>query len=273
MEHTRPDARRPCSVLGASLSCLLVLALPGCAKHADFVEMRQDLSALQKLYDQDHKRQEVMQRRLQALEAKIGVKPVQGDDTLKALEALPQRVQDLTARIKDMETRLARMEEAMSSASVGGRLEEGIRPARPGRTPELQDSSPLIAGTPGITPTSAFNLAYNDYLNGRYELAVNGFQRFLKDFSTSSLVPVAQYWLGESYFSMKDYVRAMQAFERVVTDFPHSEKIPSALYKLGLAAAEAGDAQKARGYLKRVIQDFSTTDEAKLAKNKLADLR
>ena len=58
-----------------------------------------------------------------------------------------------------------------------------------------------------------------------------------------------------------------------MTDHPHSEKVPSALYKLGVTWAEAGDAQKARSYLKRVLQDFPTSDEAKLAKNKLADLR
>jgi hypothetical protein len=37
--------------------------------------------------------------------------------------------------------------------------------------------------------------------------------------------------------------------------------------------AEAGDLPKARGYLRRVIEDFSTSDEAKLAKNKLAEIR
>ena len=69
------------------------------------------------------------------------------------------------------------------------------------------------AGVPTITPTSAFNLAYNDYLNGKYDLAVAGFQRFVKDFPGTSLTPNAYYWLGESYYQQKDYVRAIQSFE------------------------------------------------------------
>ncbi|HJU04784.1 MAG TPA: tetratricopeptide repeat protein, partial [Nitrospiraceae bacterium] len=63
------------------------------------------------------------------------------------------------------------------------------------------------------------------------------------------------------------------AFQRVVTEFSRSEKVPPALFKLGLAAMEAGDASGARRYLKRVIEEFSTSDEAKLAKNKLAEIR
>jgi tol-pal system protein YbgF len=139
--------------------------------------------------------------------------------------------------------------------------------------PQESNTPPSLAGTPGISPTSAFNLAYNDYLNGRYDLAVTGFQRFLKDFPATSLAPNAYYWMGESYFSLKDYPHATQAFQKVVNDHPRSEKVAPALFKMGVVTAEAGDLPKARGYLRRVIEDFSTSDEAKLAKNKLAEIR
>lgn len=241
-----------------------LLLLPiGCAKHSDFVDMRQEL-------DQAHKRQEALQRRLQSVEGKLGVKPAHGDESQK----LGDDLQHLTARLRELENRLARLESGQSSALPPGKSEraEEFQGSKP-RPSDSQEMTPMITGTPPITPTSAFNLAYNDYLNGRYDLAVTGFQRFLKDFSATSLAPVAQYWLGEAYFSKKEYPKAIQAFERVVTDFPHSEKVPAALYKLGLATAEAGDSAKARGYLKKVIQDYSTSDEAKLAKNKLADIR
>jgi tol-pal system protein YbgF len=145
----------------------------------------------------------------------------------------------------------------------------------PARSSETHESTvpQSLAGTPGISPTSAFNLAYNDYLNGRYDLAVTGFQRFLKDFPSTSLAPNAYYWMGESYFSLKDYPHAAQAFQKVVNDHPRSEKVAPALFKMGVVTAEAGDLPKARGYLKKVIEDYSTSDEAKLAKNKLAEIR
>jgi tol-pal system protein YbgF len=102
---------------------------------------------------------------------------------------------------------------------------------------------------------------------------VTGFQRFIKDFPTTSLTPNAHYWLGESFYGQKDYVRAMQAFEYVATEYPGNEKVPAALFKLGLSAAETGDSAKSRKYLKRVIEEYSTSDEAKLAKAKMAEIR
>ena len=49
--------------------------------------------------------------------------------------------------------------------------------------------------------------------------------------------------------------------------------MPAALYKLGLATAETGDLAKSRKNLKRVLEEFPSSDESKLAKHKLAELR
>ena len=146
------------------LGCAMVVLSGGCAKHADFVELREEVTALHKAFDQDHKRQETVQRRLQSLETKMGVKPVQGDDTLKALERMPQQLQELTARVKDLESRLARVGENAGTPAGASRTDEAPapRPSKPSKGSEGGEAAPLVAGTPALTPTSAFNLAYND---------------------------------------------------------------------------------------------------------------
>ena len=251
------------------LAVVLIAAIPGCAKHADFVEVREDLRAVTKSQEQVQKQQEALQRRLQAVESRAG------GDAGKDAAALKPQTDELLDRLKLVEGRLANLESALRPmpAKPDGAAGEQSRQSKPAAiAPRAEPVLPL-PGTPDISPTSAYNLAYNDYLNGRYELAVAGFQRFLQDFPSTSLAPNAQYWLGESHYSMKDHVRAMQAFEKVVANHPHSEKVAAALYKLGLAAAETGNANKAREYLKRVLQDFKDSNEAKLAKGKLAELR
>jgi len=252
-----------------TLASALIMTVAGCAKHADFVEVREDLRAVTKSQEQAHKQQEAVQRRLQAVEAKLG-----GDAGKDAAASKPQ-TDELLDRLKLVEGRLANLESALRPmpAKPDGAAGEPARQSKPAAMAARAEPVLPLPGTPDISPTSAYNLAYNDYLNGRYELAVAGFQRFLQDFSSTSLAPNAQYWLGESHYSMKDHVRAIQAFEKVVADHPHSEKVAAALYKLGLAAAETGNANKAREYLKRVLQDFKDSNEAKLAKGKLAELR
>lgn len=255
---------RMASVLTVTSGVLWLALMAGCATHADFVELREEVGNLSKSQEQVQKRQDTLQRRLDT------ARPSTADEGPKGHDQSAQRIQELTSRLADLESRLSRLEDA--KASVTGKQEEP-RPSPPTHIAEAQEPNSSIAGTPGISPTSAFNLAYNDYLNGRYDLAVTGFQRFLKDFPSTSLAPNAYYWMGESYFSLKDYAHATQAFQKVVNEYPRSEKVAPALFKMGVVTAEAGDLPKARGYLRRVIEDFSTSDEAKLAKSKLAEIR
>ncbi len=266
-------SHRLSAALPLSLLALLALAPAGCARHADFVDLRDDLRAVTKAQEQDRQRQEELQGRLKSLEAKLDSKPAAKDS--RDTENLRQRLQQLEERLKELESRQARASELPPPmpAPSDGAAGEPSRQSKPARLPAAPEPKLPLPGTPDITPTSAYNLAYNDYLNGQYELAIAGFQRFLKDFPSTSLASNAQYWIGESYYSMKDSARAARAFEQVVNDFPRSEKVPPALFKLGLLSAESGDVLKARGFFKRVIEEFSSSNEAKLARTKLAELR
>ena len=244
------------SVMG--VMAIGVVFLAGCAKHADFLEVRDQLSAVSRSHDQDHQRVDAVLRRLESIER------------TKDVEFSKSRFDDVAARLQKLEHRLAKIEETGLQPSV---RPEPPTEVRPPKSVKLVQPPELGAASLGITPTSAFNLAYNDYLSGKYELSVAGFQRFIKDFPGTSLTPNAQYWLGESYYNLKEYARALQSFEYVVTEYPGNEKVPAALYKLGLVTAETGDLTKARKNLKRVLEEFPTSDESKLAKNKLAEIR
>ena len=249
--------------VGAGLSCGLLLS--GCAKHADFLEIRDQISTIAKTQDQEQKRFEALQRRLESLER------------VREPEGGKLRLDDAQARLQKLEARLAKIEETQLAQAASLRsdfaIAEATRQARASKPSGPLDVPSIVPGMPSITPTSAFNLAYNDYLNGKFDLAVSGFQRFIKDFPSTSLTPNAHYWLGESYYGQKDYIRAMQSFEHVVNEYAGNEKVPAALFKLGLSAAETGDTAKSRKYLKRVIEEYSTSDEAKLAKAKMAEIR
>lgn len=252
----------PCMTAVGIVGTLLTLS--GCAKHADFVELRDQLSTVSRSQDQDHQRVDAVLRRLESVER------------VKDVEAGKPRVDDLAARIQKLEAKLAKIEESAGLPSLrsDATVSEAAKTVKPSKPPvQGENPSSIVSGMPGITPTSAFNLAYNDFLNGKYELAVAGFQRFTKDFPGTSLTPNAHYWLGESLYNQKDYARATATFEYLVAEYPGNEKVSAALYKLGLATAETGDLVKSRKYLKRVIEEFPASDEAKLAKNKLAEIR
>ncbi|NJN36655.1 MAG: hypothetical protein HC794_05850 [Nitrospiraceae bacterium] len=137
------------------------MELLGCARHADFIQARNQLSTVARTQEQDHQRMDAMMRRLEAIEK------------IKDPEAPKVRFDDLSTRFQKMENRVAKLEETTSRSSAKADPPAESRTVKPVKTTPPAES---VAVVTGITPTSAFNLAYNDYLNGNYELSVAGFQ-------------------------------------------------------------------------------------------------
>jgi tol-pal system protein YbgF len=186
------------------------------------------------------------------------------DDQAFRLNQMGARVDTTDARLADQERRAGSgaMPPASGAMASVEPPSDQERVVLPGRTPMS-----------GLSPVEAYNLAYNDFIKGSYDLAIQGFQSFLKQYPTSILVPHAVYWLGESYYQTKQYPQAIEQYERLATQFPKNEKLVGALLKEGFAYAAVGDKNKARASLKRVLEEFPRASEANLAKEKLAELR
>ena len=96
----------------------------------------------------------------------------------------------------------------------------------------------------------------------------------------------AQYWVGESYFSLArasaeagrpdqatgELQQAVQEFRRVVMNYPRGSRVPTALYKEALALIELKQPRAARARLQYLIDNFPQSEEAPLAKERLASL-
>jgi len=100
-----------------------------------------------------------------------------------------------------------------------------------------------------------------------------GFQNYISQFPDTSLSPDAQYWIGQVYYTRKDYRKAIEAFALVVQKYPKSDAVARSLLQEGLAYLELGDKTQARAVFRRVVQDYPFSEESKLAKNRLAELR
>jgi len=258
---------------------LMVVAatvLCSCVPTADFTELREDVREVQAENKKLRQTEAELRKRLEAADKN----PLPANTT-KRLETLETAIGDLKMKYQAVDQRLA---------SLVAQVEDNARPATESipRPPEESGPKPPpktqapVAKVPQsgtfdnqtvLTPTASFNLAYNDYLKGNYDLAVAGFESFLRQFPTTSLAAHAQYWIGESYSNKREYRSAVDAYEHVVNNYPKSDKVPIALYKAGAGYAELADLAKARSLLKRVIEEYPQSDEAARAKQKLADLR
>ena len=114
--------------------------------------------------------------------------------------------------------------------------------------------------------------ALNDYAQGHYELAINGFRSHIELYPDSGLVPNARYWLGESYYSQKNYGQAIKEFALLTKQHPDNPKVASAMLKQGLAYLETGDKSRARTVLDNLLKQLPKSQEARSAKERLGKI-
>ncbi|MDD2891136.1 MAG: tetratricopeptide repeat protein [bacterium] len=186
-------------------------------------------------------------------------------------------IDNSTKRIEGKVDSLSKEEiNAISStrADIGTKLSElGDRTEKiENRINELQElykkKTPNVNDTTRKSSSEIYNIAYTDFTKGNYELAINGFRKFLSDFSDADN---AQYWLGECYYALEDYPSSLQAFKNITLNYPFSKKVPVALYKIISISKTTNDTLTAKEYLKKLTDIYPNSAEAKLAKEMLAD--
>ncbi|MBW2625665.1 MAG: tetratricopeptide repeat protein, partial [Deltaproteobacteria bacterium] len=63
---------------------------------------------------------------------------------------------------------------------------------------------------------------------------------------------------------------AIGAYEKTIKDYPKSDKVSSALLKQGMAFLELGDKTGGKILLKKVVKGYPQSNQAKIARSKLA---
>jgi len=162
--------------------------------------------------------------------------------------------------------------------------------ASPGPAPAGAPSTPgapAPAGSPapaGRQASDLYQTAYIDYTKGNYNLAIAAFKEFIRLYPSTDLAEKAQYWIGESHFSLardlqtrgdrtraaQEFERAVQEFRRVMINYPRGDRVPTAVYKEAVALLELGQGGLAEARLQFLVDQFPYTEEAAKAKEELA---
>lgn len=121
-------------------------------------------------------------------------------------------------------------------------------------------------------PQAVYAAAYNDYLQGNFDLAILGFRRYVESFDATELTDNAAYWIGECFYRQGKYQQALDQFDDVLTRYQTSDRTASALLKKGYSYLQLG--QRAQGVvqLQSVYCGHAGTDEAALAGQRLQEL-
>ena len=242
-----------------------------------------------------------MAQTLQQLQREIrelrGELEVQARDLNKLRQRQRDLYLDLDKRLLAMETRAGSVPPGQTQppGTTGGLASTPAAPATGVPAPAINAAVPPVA-PPGSTQASApaptppvaappvSNIdpaaeqkAYRDAFellkSGKFDLAANAMQGFLKDYPNGSFADNAQYWLGEAYYVSHKFDPALTAFERLLVDYPDSPKRSHAMLKIGFIHDESGRKQAARKILKQLIQQYPQSTAAGLARKRLSRLQ
>ncbi len=239
------------------MACLFIIgvSLSGCVATrqevdglgAEIARLQRQIANLQVIVQDSH---EVSQKN--QLDIALKLKDIRNE--LDLIDERNDKLSVLISRLDDLEVVLAKQ-----FASLPDELSESI---------STQETMKPSTEEEILTPTQLYKTAYNDYTKGNYNLAINGFKKYLKQHSKTELSSSAQYWLGECYYSKKDYETAIKEFEKVEAVYTKSEKIPTAKLKMAYSLSELNRNKEAINVLNDIIERFPLSDEAELAQGK-----
>jgi tol-pal system protein YbgF len=136
-------------------------------------------------------------------------------------------------------------------------------PPPSGTTPAPAPAPPRLAGA---SPTKTYEQAYGDYAAGLWDLAIDGFDAFLKDFPTATQADEAQFYIGRAYLNDAKYDKAVEAFDKVIRTYPASNNVPSSYYLKGVALRSLKQMDRAREAWDTVIKTYPDSAAASQAK-------
>lgn len=212
---------------------------------------------------------------------------VQVQELQEQIEALRASLDLTTRRLQSISQELAAVRALyqarvpMPATSAGISPGASALPAATGDAAAAQTDAasgddgtePVVTQQPAIvSPEQLYQSAYEDYMRGNYDLAIQGFGDYLKRWGSTDLADNAQYWIGECYDAQDRAEEALAAFSKVLEQYPASDKAAAAQLKKGLLYLKLGDQGQGVVHLQYVVFEHPSTEEAELAREKLRSL-
>lgn len=157
----------------------------------------------------------------------------------------------------DLDARLRKVE-----GTVGELALKAAEPPPPPAKPKVDPAA----------ETRAYEDAINLVKDKRYKDAVTAFEGFLKEYPGSILASSAHFWLGNSFYALRDCKRAIETHNFVIAQYPESSKAPDSMLAIASCQQEQNDAKGARKTLETLISKYAQAPAADTARKTLETL-
>jgi tol-pal system protein YbgF len=187
------------------------------------------------------------------------------DDSNVRISSLSQELDALRQSVQQQATRaLPATPESLEAAAA-----PGVAPPEPTAAPSAPPGPPPAAGT---SPTRLYDLAFSDYTSGQWDLAIQGFDSYIRSFPRSDRADDAQVLIGNSYLQAGKNDKAAEAYDKAIRTYPAGDAIPEAYYKKGLALRNLKQLDQACEAFSYAVKNYPDSPAGQLAKQQINQL-
>ena len=284
------------SIVLINLFCLLLLS--ACVSQNELTTLDTRLNELELRNAEAKKNSQMLKSDIRSREDEEQELRHQAATLRAKMDALDQEMRALTGRLEEIEHLLNRQKESdadsvrtkedevdrliTASKSYDERLfriEQYLNFEPSTQTPPIEKPAAAIVPAPAakikqeLPEEEIYRMAKQAFDQGDSDAAREKFQELIRQFPKSERADNAQFWIGEIYYREKWYEKSILEYQKVIENYPNGNKVPASLLKQGFAFLNLGDKSNSRLILEELIRKYPDSTEAKIAKDKLKDLK
>ncbi len=188
----------------------------------------------------------------------------------ESVKAKEEQIDKLAKATKSNDNRIYRIEQYLNF--------EPSKQFSPTEKPAEKSTAKIVPAPAGRTKQELledeiYRMGKQAFDQGDSDAARKKFQELIQRFPKSERADNAQFWIGEIYYRDKWYEKAILEYQKVIEKYPKGNKVPASLLKQGFAFFNLGDKSNSRLILEELIKKYPKSNEAKIAKDKVRDLR
>ena len=177
-------------------------------------------------------------------------------EQVKILSETNQRANlQLAKRIDQLEQELTRMRAQLEELGA----KPGGQSASADKAERAQDSK----------EQAAFDGAMDLYREGKFKDSSESLAAFLTLYPDSVLAPTAQFYLGSSFYALKQYSQAISILKTMSGKYPDHPRAPDALLVVAGSEFELNSRAAAKATLQKIVKDYGSSAAAEAAKKRL----
>ncbi len=271
------------------VACLGVLfALGGPAQRKEYVDLQREVAQLQ---EQVRTLQRTLDEKLAELKVLVQQALDNAAKVNTAVAVMQSRVEDrlkeqagsLVAPLASIGTKVDQMASEFQGLKTGmedvnarlGKVERQLvdlgNIVKVLQTPAPPPAGPA-APPAGVSAESLYASAMGDKDKGNYDLAMQGFNDYLKYFGETTTAPNAQFYVGEIHYRRGDLDAALRAFDMVLEKYPENNKTLDAMYMKGLTLVKLGERNRGADEFRALINRAPTSELASKARAEIKKL-